>query len=216
MTRAIALKRATSVPGFWLDPEVGLVAELHALGVHHDQPRSPGDRAAEADGDHRVIGGGVGAHHHEAARLLVVLVGVRGGPRAHRDQHGLHRGRVAEPRAVVDVVGAHDHAGQLLDDVAVLVGRLRGGEGAEMAAVAREARRGGVEGLVPGRLLPPPVSLHHRGDDAVARVHEAGAEAALHAERARRSTGWPALSSAMTASRPSARTRSVMPQPTPQ
>src|SRR6266511_1818152 len=44
----------------------------------------------EADRDHRVVGGGVGADDHQAAGLLVVDVRVRGGARAHGNQHRLH------------------------------------------------------------------------------------------------------------------------------
>src|SRR6185369_9329971 len=132
--------------------------------------------------DDGMVGGGFGADHHETAGFLVVLVGVGRGPRAHRDQHGLHRGRVTEPGAVVHVVGAHDVARQLLDDVAVLVGRLGGGERAEAPDIAREAVGGGVQGLVPADFVPAVTTFDHGRDDTVARVDEAGAEAALHAE----------------------------------
>src|SRR4030095_10264887 len=38
-----------------LDPEVGLVTELDALGVDDDQPRAPADGAPEADRDDRMV-----------------------------------------------------------------------------------------------------------------------------------------------------------------
>ena len=81
--------------GALADPQIGLVAQLDALGIDDDQPGAAAHRAAEAHGDHRVVRRGVGANHHEAARLLVIDVGVRGGARAHRGQHRLHRRRVA-------------------------------------------------------------------------------------------------------------------------
>src|SRR6185503_15713667 len=89
---------------------------------------------------------------------------------------------MAEPRAVVDVVGVHHDTAELLDDVAVLVGGLRARECAEAPAVAREPLRGRVEGLVPRDRVPPALALDHRPDDAVTRVDEAGGEAALDAE----------------------------------
>src|SRR5882724_9497110 len=91
---------------------------------------------------------------------------------------------MAEPRAVVDVVGAHDHAREFLDHVAVFVRRLGRGESAEAATVAREAVGGGVQRLVPRDRKPLAVTLDQRRGDAIARVDEAGAEAALDAEGA--------------------------------
>ena len=166
------------------EPEVGLVAQLHALGVDDDQARAAAHGTTKADGDHRVVRGRVGADHHEAARFFVVLVRVGRRARAHGGEHRLHRGRVAEARAVVDVVGGHDHAAELLHEVAVFVGGLGAGERAEAAAVLREAVGGGVERLVPARLVPAAVALDHRSGDPVARVDETGGEASLHAEHA--------------------------------
>ena len=92
---------------------------------------------------------------------------------------------------MVDVVGVHHHAAELLDDVAVLVGGLRAGERAEAPAVAREPLGGRVERLVPRDRVPlRPSRLTIGADDAVARVDEAGAEAALDAEHALGSTRW--------------------------
>src|SRR5207253_9527516 len=76
------------------------------------------------------------------------------------------------------------HAAELLHEVAVFVGGFGAGEGAEAAAVRAETVGGGVERLVPGRLVPAAVALDHGPRDPVARVDEAGGEAALHAEHA--------------------------------
>ena len=165
-----------------LDPQVGLIAQVDALGVDDDDPGAATHGAPEPDRDDRMVGRGVGPDDQQAAGLLVVDVGVGRGPRAHGGEHGLHGGRVTEPRAVVDVVRRHHRAAELLDDVAVLVGRLRAGEGAEAAAVAGEAVGSRVQGLVPRGLAPLPVALDHGARDPIARVHETGAEAALDAE----------------------------------
>ena len=182
MTLAIALKSATSVPGrSWIHRSAWSQSSMR-LGLTTISLRAAAHGPAQANGDDRVVGRGVGAHDHQAARLLVVLVGVRRRARAHRGQHGLDRGRVAEPRAVVHVVGAHDHARELLDDVAVLVGGLGRGEGAEAAVVPRQAVGGRVERLVPRHLAPLAVAPDHGRGDAVARVDEARAEAPLDAQ----------------------------------
>ena len=115
-------------------------------------------------------------------------------------------GRVAEPRAVIDVVGAHHHPHELLDDVGVLVGGLGRGERAEAAAVAGQAVRRCRRGPRPSTTsCQAAVALDHRRGDPVARVDEAGAEAALHAEHAL-ARGLAGTSSAMTrAGRPRGR-----------
>ena len=68
-----------------------------------------------------------------------------------------HRGGVAEPRAVVDIVGAEAGAHQLLEQIGLFVralGRAEAGERARTVAVADflQARGGAVERLLPGRL----------------------------------------------------------------
>ena len=166
------------------DPEIGLVDQLDALGVDDDDARTVVHRAPEANRDDGMIRGGVGAHDHDAAGLLVVDVRVRRGARAHRDEHRLHRRGVTEARAVVDVVRAHYGAHELLHDIAVLVGRLGAGQRTEPAMMAREPIGGEVERLVPRGLAPAAVDLHERRRDAIARVDEPGPEAALHAQRA--------------------------------
>ena len=167
-----------------LEPEVRLVAQLDALGIDDDKPSAAGDGTAEADRDHRVVRGGVGADHQEAARFLVVLIGVRRGARAHRGEHRLDRRRVAEPRAVIHVVRLHDDATELLDHVAILVGGLGAREGAEPAAMLRQPLGGGVQRLVPAHPNPAALPPDHRVGDPVAGVDEARPEPSLDAEGA--------------------------------
>src|SRR5207249_9390890 len=71
---------------------------------------------------------------------------------------------------------------ELLDHVAVLVGRLGGGERAEPAALAGEPGGGRLERLLPPDLVPPAPVPEQRARDPVAGVDEAGAAAALDAE----------------------------------
>src|SRR6202040_3559660 len=66
-------------------------------------------------------------------------------------------GGMAEPRAMVDVVGAESGANQLLEEISLLVRAFRRAEAGErLRAVAiadfRQSGRGTVERFVPGRL----------------------------------------------------------------
>ena len=83
---------------------------------------------------------------------------------------------------MIHVVRAHDGAAELLDHVAVLVGRLGGGERAEPATLAGEPGGGRLERLLPPDLVPAALAPDERARDPVAGVDEAGAEAALDAE----------------------------------
>src|SRR2546427_4987368 len=91
---------------------------------------------------------------------------------------------MAEPRAMIHVVGLHHDAAELLDDVAVLVGGFGAGEGAEASVALREPLGRSVQRLVPADLDPVPVAADHRARDPVARVDEARAEAPLDAQHA--------------------------------
>jgi hypothetical protein len=69
-----------------------VVAEVDAAGVDDDQLRPALiDGAPQPRRNHGVVRAGVGADHHEAAGVVVVLVGVAGGAGAELLQHRLHR-----------------------------------------------------------------------------------------------------------------------------
>ena len=164
-------------------PDVGVVAEVDALGVDDHELGPPLDDGAPHPRRHDgVVRGGVGAGDDETAGVLVVDVRIRRGPAADSGDHRLHRGRVAEACAVVDVVGLHEQAGELLLDVAVLVGCLGRAEGGEGAPVLDELLRHQVKRLVPGRLAERAVFLDERRRQPVGGVDEGRAEAALDAE----------------------------------
>ena len=131
-------------------PDIGVVVQLRPLRIDDDQHRATLDRPTEAHRDHRVVGRAVRAHDHQTARVLVVHVRVAGRAAAERLQHRVHRRRMAQSRAVVDVVAVHDRAHELLDHVRVFVGALGRGERAERAAMFDEFVRDQIERLVPG------------------------------------------------------------------
>ena len=136
------------------EPQVGVIAHVDSAGVDNDELSAPFHHGpAHAGGRHRVVGSRVAADDHQATGILVVGVGVAGGAAAQGGQHGLHRWRVAQAGAVVDVVGLHDEAGKLLLDVPVLVGGLGRAEGAEVVVPVVDQPVGDqVQGLVPGGL----------------------------------------------------------------
>ena len=164
-------------------PEIGVVAHLDPLGVEHDQLRPAVDRLAHPAGRDGVVRGRVRADHEEAVGRLVVGIRVGGRAAAELREHRLDRGRVAEPRAVVDVVRAHHGAREFLQQVVVLVGRLGRGERAERAAVLREALGDEVQRLVPRRGFEPARAPDQRRRQPVRVVHERRPEAPLDAEQ---------------------------------
>ena len=141
--------------GAWVSPQpqIGIVAHVDAARVYDDElgaslhhgPPHPG-------GSYRVVGGGVAADDQQATRILVVGIGVAGGPAAQGGEHGFDRRRVAEAGTVVDVVALHQQTGELLLDVAVLVGCFGRAEGAKRATPVMGQPLGDqVQSLVPGR-----------------------------------------------------------------
>ena len=164
-------------------PEVGVVAHLDPFGVEHDQLHALlVDGPPHAARDDGVVGRRVRAHDEQAAGVFVV--GVRVGRRAAAQlrQHRFHRRRVAQPRAVIDVVGAHQQPHEFLDQVVVFVGGFGAGEGAERASALDEPLRDEVQRFVPrGRRQPPAAPDQGRGEP-VGVVHERGPEAPLHAQ----------------------------------
>ena len=122
--------------GVGTQPRVRVVAEVDARRVDDDQLRATRiDGAPQTRCDHGMVRAGIAADDHEAAGVLVVVVRIARGAAADLEHHGLHRRAVAEARAVVDAVGPHEEAHELLEHVAVLVRPLRRGQRRERAAV---------------------------------------------------------------------------------
>ncbi len=183
---------------------VGRVAlQRLAARVHHDQRlAAPGRLLEEGRGD-RVVLGRVGADHHD--HVGIERRGEGCGHRARADvlEQGCDRARVAEPRAVVDVVGAEAGPDQLLDQVGLLVRALGRAEARERLgpvpiADRAKAARGDVQRLLPVGLpeMGPGIGgievgldvlgdarlADHRPHQAVRVAHVVEAEAALDAQ----------------------------------
>ena len=100
--------------------------------------------------------GRVGADDDDDVGILALVEGRGHRRRADAFQQRRHRGGVAEPRAVIDIVGAEAGAHQLLEQIGLFVralGRAEAGERARPVAVADFLQAGGgaVERLFPGR-----------------------------------------------------------------
>ena len=147
--------------------------------------------------------GRIGADHDDDVGVLALVEGRGHGGRADAFEQRRHRGGVAEPRAVIDIVGAEAGAHQLLEQIGLLVralGRAEAGERARAVAVAdfREALGGAVHRLLPGRLaemrprigridqivgrLADAVPADHRLGQALRIADVVEAEAALDAQ----------------------------------
>ena len=202
ITLSSALSSATSVPGLELEHVGGVAVQGLAPGVHHDEGRLLCRLLEEGGGDGVVLGG-VGADHDDDVGVLAR--GERGGhrPRADAFEERNDRRGVAQPRTVVDVVGAEALADHLLDEVRLLVRALGGAEtGERRSAVAVadrcEPARGAVQRLLPGRLaemgegiggvdlavgeLRRVVPPDERSGEAMGMGHVVEAEPSLHAK----------------------------------
>ena len=117
-----------------LAEDVGVVGDALAAHVDHHQLGAASTRLLEERRCDRVVGGRVGAGEDGDVGVDDVAVGRRHRTRPDAlEQRGDARG-VAQPRAVVDVVGAEAGADQLLEEVGLLVGALRRAEAGDRLA----------------------------------------------------------------------------------
>ncbi len=179
--------------GAQLQVDVGLLGDADVARVHHAELAAALHGGAHLHADDRVGLLDVGAHHHDDVRRVGnVGDGVGHGAGAQGDGQARHGGSMAHAGAVVHVVGAEGGPCHLLQQVDVLVGRARAGEGghgvgAGLADDALEVLGHVIERLVPaGRLQRPGGAVADEGrGEAIGRLDEVeAARAALHAEAA--------------------------------
>ncbi len=121
----LELQRAPGVPADIGDARIGQHDPGALLrGIFH-----PG-------GGHGMVGRGIGADHKYQVGMRNVVDLVAHRRRAHALQQGRHAGGMAQPRAVVHVVGAEAGAHQLLEQVSLFVAALgRAKTGQRLAAI---------------------------------------------------------------------------------
>ncbi|MDT4826606.1 hypothetical protein FQZ97_599210 [compost metagenome] len=146
-----------------LQVEVGLdvrrAYELDAARVDHDQAGALAQAALQARGEHRVAAAGVGAHDDHHVGMHDRVERLRAGGFAQGLLQAIAGGRMADPRAGVDVVRAERRAHQLLHQPGFFVGAARRGDAADRVAAMfflDAAEFGGrvADGLVPGHFFP--------------------------------------------------------------
>ena len=133
----------------------GVALERLAARVHDDELGAALGRLLEEGGGHRMVLGRIGTDDDDDVGILALVEGGGDGGRADRLQQGGDRGGVAEPGAVIDIVGAETGAHELLEQVGLLVrglGRAETGERLGAVAIANffQARGRAVERLLPG------------------------------------------------------------------
>ena len=134
--------------------DVGVVGHLVGPRVDVDDRGAEAARLLEEARRHRVVGGGVAAGDDGHVRVDHVAVG--GGDRAGADalEQGGHAGGVAQPGAVVHVVGVEPGPDQLLEEVGLLVGALGRAEAGDRGRAAGRVDLGQPAGHQVQRLLP--------------------------------------------------------------
>jgi hypothetical protein len=121
--------------------DVGTVRELHhapgmtlqrlSARIHHDKLRTAFRRLLEEGGRHGMILGRIGTDHDDDVRILHLIEGRRDRRGADAFQQSCDRGSVAEPRAMVDIVGAEAGPHQLLEQIGFFVRAFRRTEARE-------------------------------------------------------------------------------------
>ena len=135
----------------------GVATQAHAARVHHDQLAAALGELLEIGRGDRVVLDRVGADDDGDIGVLDLVEGRGDRTRADVLHQRRHRGGMAEPGAVIDVVVAEALADQLLEEIGLLVGAFgRAEAGDRLPAVSLcqrgEAAGGDVERLVPACL----------------------------------------------------------------
>ena len=162
--------------------------EVDAARIDDDQLGALAQALLHARGKHRMAVGGIGTDDQDDVGLLDGIEILRAGRGAVGGLEPVAGGRMAHPRASIDIVVAEGGAHELLHEIGLFVGAARGGDAAHRALAvflldALEFRRGVGDRLFP-RHLPPRVGdllADHRLQDAVFMRGVAIGEAALDA-----------------------------------
>ncbi len=189
--------------GFLAQPERGKVSHFGLAGIDHNQLGPVfGDGLFKKSADDRVGFGGVGADDDETFQIFHLGDGVAHGAGADGQLQAGYAAGVAQPGAVIHIVGAQHGAHQFLVQVVIFVGGLGAGVGrngirAVCLANAGQPLGGGGKRFVPGGLAPVGGELgggavagprrgfaDERGFEAVGVMHVVGPKTAFYAQPA--------------------------------
>ena len=139
----------------------GVAIERGAARVHHDELRPAFRRLLEIGCGNRVVLGRIGADHDDHVGILDRREGCGHRARADGLHERCHRGGMAQPRAVIDIVRSESDPHQLLEEIGLLVGTFgRAKTGQCLAAVALAD---GPKALRRRNPAPPPSSPRGNG-----------------------------------------------------
>ena len=132
----------------------GMALHRRAARIHDDEFGAALGSLLEECRGNRMVVGRVGADDDDDVGVLALVEGRGHGRRADAFQQRRHRRGVAEPRAMVDVVGAEAGAHQLLEQIGLFVralGRAEAGQRIGTIAIADflQATGGAIERLLP-------------------------------------------------------------------
>ena len=135
----------------------GMARQRLPARIHHDQLGAALGRVLDEGRGDRMVHGRVGADHDDDFGIHRGRKRRRHRARAQAFEQRRDRRGVAQPRAVIDIVGAEAGAHQLLEQIGLFVralGRAEAGQRLDALLVAdlHEALGGDIERLFPGRL----------------------------------------------------------------
>ena len=173
-----------------VEPEelVGVSRNRRFPRVDDDHLRPPVEGLVDLAHEDGVALGGIGADEEDAVGAGEIRDRIGHGAAAQRLEHAHRGGRVAEPCAVVHVVGLEGRPDELLEEVVLLVGALGRREPADaVGAVFRgrllQLRGRQFDGLLPGDLLEAVALCAKAARQALGVMDKLVGNPALHAER---------------------------------
>lgn len=169
--------------------EAGVVRHLDPLRIGHDQPRlAHGDGPLDMGANDGVGCRGVGADDEDEIRVVDARDVVGHGAAAERRLQPGDGGGVAEPRAVIHVVGAQLPAHELLEQVVLFVGGFGRRETRQRIAAIALAQGGEafcnqLNGILPAGGHQLAILADEWGGEALLALDKVKAEASLDAEQ---------------------------------
>ncbi len=143
MVLIIAFSIATSLPGLNGEMLGRVTRQRLPARIHHEQLGALLGRVLDEGRRDRMVHGRVGADHPDDLGIHRRRERRRHRARAQAFEQRRNRGGVAEPRAVIDIVGAEAGAHQLLEQIGLFVralGRAEAGQRLQALLVANLRR----------------------------------------------------------------------------
>ncbi len=105
-------------------PDSGNLAQLDLAWIEQNEFRAVGHRLADLKPDDRVVLGGIRSCYEDDIGIQEIIHRICHRPGTKRQRQPGNSGRVAQARAVVDIIRPHGGAHELLENVIVFVSNL--------------------------------------------------------------------------------------------